>query len=46
MWRRGLIASQSAGKTVARMNITKISKIGHSTPPVSCFDVYSGIRLL
>ena len=32
-----------AGKTVARMNITKLSKIGHSTPRVSCFNVYSGI---
>lgn len=32
-----------AGKTVARMNITKISKTGHSTLRLSCFNVDSGI---
>ena len=32
-----------AGKTVARMNITKISRTGHSTPRDSCFNVDSGI---
>jgi hypothetical protein len=38
-----LHSSPSAGKTVARMNITKISKIGHTTLRASCFNVDPGI---